>query len=192
VHGSCDEGAGTSLRAFLRHPIDNLSAAFRALTNAGRLEVRPGSYRRLTDTEKLNVVAAIRQNDPALAVTRYFAYALDGNIPDVNDPDELMVKFPALCLEASKFVWSQMRVDVPATAQREFLASLKGRSLLTVRDIERAYAAWESNQSRGLGLRNVPTERKPELGPTKDQIEEMSDEEIAKLYHQTRVAARLR
>jgi len=156
--------------------VANLTAAYRSLLTAGKLDVPAGQTRALTKQERLDVLSMIRVGEIENAVSQYAYYAFGGNLPHFDSPRDFLRSYPQLASEAAMWVWSQNRTDITPEDFRAFRAVKLNRiPVLTIGLINQA---WDEYRLERKAAQNIPPEPEP---LTRNQIDELPEEEFNNL-----------
>ena len=125
--------------------VETLTATYKQLLKAGRLDVPKGGFRELTKEEKLKVIALLRAYDAESALMTFISYSLGENAPEFDSPEGLLAAYPQLASRAALFVWYHSQADVIDREQfADFQRStLAGRPILTIEFIGRAWASYQ-------------------------------------------------
>lgn len=168
--------------------IAKLNAAVAQLTQEGRLEVAPGTVRNLTGQELRDVAVAIQTEGEETAVLQYVAYSLGGSLPNhLDSPRDLLAKHGPTCSRAASFIFAESQIDFIDTPEWQAYLSdhTKGRhGVLTVSLLR---SLWIAFTSRGDGSGGgsgsgappaAPHSPQPPKPPTKEQLEDLTFEEV--------------
>ncbi len=170
----------------------NFAKAFRALSRAGQLEARPGSYRRLTEAEKLHCgqLAATGRVDEA--ISEYVTTALGDEADTIAESTsaEAFLSDPAyrpLVIEATLFAWQNSRHDFSPTRERlAFLKDYCGNRFVTVGLLDAAWKACQrAEQDARLDTTFAAPDAVAEAEPTPQSLDDLEDGELEKLYHRS-------
>ena len=119
------------------------------------------------------------------AIGEYLRCALDGDEPSldlVSDP-----KYKNLCDDAVFSVWEETQLDfVPTGSRKAFLFRFAGNRPLTIPLLQEAWKnlkAHERRHERGELLNSI--EQRQQTPPTPAEIDELKDDEVERLYHQS-------
>jgi hypothetical protein len=181
---------------------ENLRTAYLACLEAGGLQVQPGKMRKLTKQEELEVIA-IGQMNPGVfgqmsgveaAISRFLELSL-GNWPDDLNSAAAVVRFqaqnPAVCNTAVLWVFRQLRANgLTDENWNDFAEMVSVRSpLLTFKMLEDAFIEWSRSTKPSPLFSNGSAAAKE----SREDLDELSDEEIAeRLVQARRAAARAR
>jgi hypothetical protein len=178
-----NEEAIQELHRMGRWTVAELTAQFESCLKAGRLDVPKGQAKELTREQKLEVVAAIRESHPEVAIIRYLQFALGGKLPyKFHEPGKFMATYPKLCNQASLFVWQNMRADVDPEEFAQFYKDrLAGAALLSVEFIDQAWEAWQKTRRKSALFGAVDN-----LRQQPEDLDSLSDAELNRRLEQAR------
>jgi hypothetical protein len=169
----------------LRFNEQNLTLAFKNLTKAGALQVKPGQARPLTPDEELRCARLCQQGFLPTALEYYARCRLSLTDSDANLDVAAMPEYSDVMDEAARFLFYQTRADVTPSLEFEAYALryLAGRpaSLPLLANAWSEFKKQESKLERGL---LVQSWRQPESKPSTDPLtisksfDEMSDDQI--------------
>jgi hypothetical protein len=182
----CDENYDT-LREYLGErqqafTVDNLDAAFKTLSRAGQLEMKPGTPRHLTESEQLHIISLCKNSQIEDAISKYLDYSLPENewsdMTDfLSDPNTLAVR-NAAC----RFCWFH---SSPVQDSQEFRAFEKQfhrlKPIRTVADCDDCWTAFEKYQKdvfRNQIINRDTDEASPDLN-------DLTDDQVNALTHST-------
>lgn len=165
--------------------IGNLEACYRELNRQGLLDVPAGEPRNLSERERLRVSRMAQAGRIEEAIGEYLRCSLDGDEPTlelVNDP-----KYRGLCDDAVYTVWEETQLDfVPTGSRKAYLLRFAGNRPLTIpllREAWKSCMASERRSERGQLLNSI--EQQQQTPPTPAEIDNLKDDEVERLYHQS-------
>jgi len=175
---------------------DNLTTAFKALSQAGSLEVSPDALRPLTEHDKRAIALQAASGDVEGAVTRYLQLRLPQLVSELwlystSHQDALdCVADPAykgILWEAVWFCWEHGRANYAPTAERRnFMRQYIANRIPTARLLDMAWAACqeaEKDATRSGVLGQLNEQTVPE--DAAKRLDELDDASVDRLYHQT-------
>jgi hypothetical protein len=180
----CDENYDT-LREYLAErqqafTVDNLDAAFKTLSRAGQLEMKPGTPRHLTESEQLHVISLVKNGQIEDGISQY----LDFSLPDAESDWEDMTAFlsdpntVAVRNAACRFVWFHSRPVEDSHEFRQFEKEyFRLRPIRTVADYDNCYRAFEKYD------RSLQRDRMIEGTQQTPDLDELNDTEVNSLTH---------
>lgn len=174
---------------------ENLTVAFKALSRAGVLMVRPDQPRHLTDHELRAIGLQAGSGDVDGAISKYLLLrspeeAADAmlNAPTLADAlDEIAdPSLAKIVEEAVWFCWQQGRPGYsPTPERRRFMQTYVAARIPTARLLDEAWAACQGKEKsmiRDMVLRQVGESEQKNSPPDLDGL---SDEQVEKLYRGT-------
>lgn len=192
----CDENYNAIADYLDEHGLEwnerNLAIAYKALSHAGALQVKPGTPRPLTEQDRRAVALQASSGDVEGAVTRYlqkrlpedvaemwmYSTSLQEAMDDIADP-----LYKHILAEAVWYCWEHGRPNYSPTHERRFFMQryVAGR-IPTARLLDEAWRACqqaEKDVTRGTILGQLET-RSTE--PEQD-LDNLSDQQVDSLYH---------
>lgn len=185
-----NEDAAAELYRAGHWSVDELTKQFKAYLKAGLLDVSRGQTKELTKAEKLDVIAAIRESCPEVAIVRYLTHAFGGKLPyEFHGPRQFMATYPQLCSKAALFVWLNSRVGLDQDEFAEFQKSQLSRTpLLTFELIDDAWRAWQESKRRSHLFSAVDDFKQRTAEP--EDLDHLTDAELDRRLLQARKEAR--
>jgi hypothetical protein len=160
---------------------ENLTLAFKALSESGALEVPAGGTRELTEEQHLVLCRMCNAGRLEDALMNYLRFRIVGAVRKDPSTDP---RYQDVCRDAAYFIFENSTPDfVPTKAAREFFESFISGRVVTLPILRAAHDAWrklEAKSERGLLLESW---QRPENKPADPQtiaesFDELSDEEI--------------
>jgi hypothetical protein len=165
----------------------NLTAIFKTLFNAGSLDVSPDAPRPLT-LQQQRAVMLLASTNPEAAIGKYLQYRLpEGVIEDWSELDDIAdPAYAHVVGEAAWFVWENSRPGYsPTSERRDFMKSYVAGRVPTLRLLDAAWVARQSEE-KDVTRQSVLSQLNPSTQPTEQNIDDLSDDEVANLYNSTR------
>lgn len=164
---------------------ETLQEAYEVQLKAGQLQVAKGKIKPLSDHQKLEVISEAQMNGPAEGIVRYIELSL-GELPNGNNTaavSRFRANNPKVCNEATLYVFRNLHGGSLSDAEwDEFQQMMIARSpLLTYQQLLDGYAELRRSSKSGLSPSGPAT--------AKEDLDELSDEEIAERLMQARRAA---
>jgi hypothetical protein len=185
-----DDDAETELYEAGHWNVESLTNAYKYLLRRGLLDVPAGTYRELTESEKMQLVAQIRMGDLDEAALNYVSWST-GGLEGYDSPADFLAKNPVLSSRAAEFVFINSRAGtVDMQDYREFKKQrLTGQRILTADLISRAYDVWTKARKPSFLFPNHVSE--PEPQSETENYAGLTDEEVREKYQSAlREAAR--
>lgn len=175
--------------------IENLTAAFHALSRAGVLEVKPGQPRTLTEHQKRMIAMEAAGGNVESAIARYLQFRLPEQVADevkeLFGIDEVLDRLAdpelkQIVAEAVFFTWEHSRCDYsPTPERRRALREYVGGRIPTVRLLDAAWARIQKDESDAMRSSLVQQFEQEQPSHAAPDLEGLSDAEVDRLYHQT-------
>ncbi|MGA8500900.1 MAG: hypothetical protein WB683_05085, partial [Candidatus Sulfotelmatobacter sp.] len=164
--------------------VENLTAAYRALDREGLLEVAAGTTRRLTESERLQVMRLAQNNRADEAIGEYLRAALDGEEPTldiITDP-----AYATVCNEAVLYVFEVGEASyTPSPERRNFILRYAAGRPLTLTLLQQAWSACQANEKRHERGELLEQYQRPQATETPTNLDALDDSSIENLYHQS-------
>jgi hypothetical protein len=164
--------------------VENLQAAYIALSREGLLQVPAGQARQLSSSERLDVARMAQNGKLFEAIDAFLRYSL----PD-EEPTTDILTDPAyrdLLDTAVMHVWELSAEDyVPSVERRQFIQTFAAGRPLTLTLVTSAWTACKESEKkyeRSALLTSIQEPHEPERPP---KLDALSDEAVDDLYHRS-------
>ncbi len=169
-----------------------LQAAFHVLFDKGDLEVKPGTAKPLNEQQLAFISQQSQRGDTEGAVLNFIRWSLGETAMDEFQEAEDawdIASNPALrpvFEKATWFVFENSQLDYsPSPERRQAMQKYCANRYPTMVLLRAAWAAVREQEKKAT--KSALFDPVPEAQPSQEKISNMSDEEIARLFNQTRV-----
>lgn len=174
--------------------VENLTAAFKALSRAGALQVRPDQPRSLTQHQLRAIALQAGSGDVDGAISKYLllrapedaaeaflsAPTLVDALDEIADPS-----LANIVREAVWYCWEQGRPNYsPSPERRKFMREYIAGRIPTARLLDEAWAACQTDE-KDVTRANVLQQVEEEAQASALDLESLDDSEVDRLYHST-------
>jgi hypothetical protein len=175
--------------------LDNLNAAFKALSRAGLMIVRPDQPRQLTEHQRRAIALQASSGDVEGAISRYLllrspedtadafldAATASDALEEIAHPD-----LARIVKEAVWFCWEQGRPNYsPTSERRHFMQDYIAGRIPTARLLDEAWSACQAAENDAVRSGLLQQVSEPKAPATAQELDTLDDSEIDHLYHST-------